>query len=76
MEVQMRKEYIFLCDSNRPLQMSVNISLVMLSMIKSILSSRSLDGMLFYIAPPNSFLKYFNENWYIGSIKAKSVITK
>jgi hypothetical protein len=32
--------------------------------------------VLFSMATPKSFLKYFSENWYIGSISAKSVITK
>jgi hypothetical protein len=56
--------------------MSVNISLVILSIIKLILSSSCFDGVLFSMATPKSFLKYFSENWYIGSISAKSVITK
>lgn len=56
--------------------MSVNISFVMLSIMLSILSSKIVDRVLFSMATPKSFLKYFKENWYIGSIKAKSEITK
>jgi len=42
--------------------MSVNINLVILSIIELILSSRILDGVLFSIATPKSFLKYLSEN--------------
>jgi hypothetical protein len=45
-------------------------------MILLILSSKTLEVWLLYIAAANNFLKYVNENWYIGSIKARSVITK
>jgi hypothetical protein len=70
--MQIMNEKTSLCVSKSPLDTFENVSNVMLVISLSILIDRSSDLSDIWIVFEKRFLKYFSENWYIGSISAKS----
>lgn len=75
-DVMFKKLKIILCASNSPLETFVYSILVMLLIKVYNLISRSSFFSLFSMAVLKSLLTYVNEYWYIGSIPAKSAMTK
>ena len=74
--IQIKNAKMSLCASNRPRDTLVKVSKVTFLHNVLIRVERLSDVSDSLMVLTKRFLKYFNEKWYMGSISAKSAITK